>query len=224
MEFNLKQRLIHHLMLNSGFCKELGLLEGKMGIAITFYLLSKETDNNTYECFAGDLLDEVLNKLNKRMPIGLKSGLSGIGWGVEYLIQNNFVEADSSDICIEINRSIMLSDIRRVSDDSFETGLQGLLHYILMHIKGCKIQKSKCPFDQTYLIELYHKIKSINNTDNEGMFCNVSTQYIEFIEKGIFEYVGEIDIAKNSLAEFDIKKIESYPLGLSNGLSSIIIN
>jgi len=53
----ISQHLVDALMFHSGFTDSLGLLNGKMGEAITFYRLSPMTKNTIYTDFAGELID-----------------------------------------------------------------------------------------------------------------------------------------------------------------------
>lgn len=50
------------------------------------------------------------------MPVDFCSGLSGVGWGVEYLIQNKFVDADSDELLEDIDAKIMEWDVRRIKN------------------------------------------------------------------------------------------------------------
>ena len=42
-------RIIHYLILNASFIRDLGLLDGKMGICIFFYLYARQTGSKLYE-------------------------------------------------------------------------------------------------------------------------------------------------------------------------------
>lgn len=105
IKFNTQDRIAHILILKSSHHSDIGLLDGKMGIAIAFAHLSRCSTNNEiyYECMS-DLLDDILGDIHKGLNYSFKLGLSGIGWGIEYLIQNGFVEGDSVEICEEIDR------------------------------------------------------------------------------------------------------------------------
>ena len=100
------QALINNLILNSSFIKDIGLMNGKMGICIFFYLLSRKTSNEIYEEYAGDLLDEVCNQINNNTPADFENGLAGIGWGIEYLAENGFIDADTDGVLSELDNTI----------------------------------------------------------------------------------------------------------------------
>ena len=81
-------------MLHGSFTKDIGLLDGKMGIVIFFFNYSRFTNNTLYSDFAYDLIDEIYNDLSSDYSINFDDGLCGIGWGIEYLIANQFVNTD----------------------------------------------------------------------------------------------------------------------------------
>jgi len=56
---NRLQRIANVLLLNASFTDNLGLLNGKMGIAIFFYQYARYTGNKVYEDYAGELIDEI---------------------------------------------------------------------------------------------------------------------------------------------------------------------
>lgn len=220
--WSIDQRVIHHLMLKAIYCKDAGLLEGKMGIVIAFYHLSRKTDNKVYNTYADDLLDHVLDKLPKYVSLNFEAGLSGIGWGLEYLIQNHFVEADSLEICAEIDEAIMKKDIRNITDYSLEKGLLGILHYVLIHIKGCVGQNNAVPFHRTYLIDLYDRLKSIEPRD-KAKLLRVINPFTRFMEDGIIEYDVGLSHISDRLEKVNITRIDKYPLGIQKGLAGYII-
>ena len=74
--------------------KNIGLVGGKLGLVLFYYKLSKRTYIKTYNDMADNLLDEVLNEVRKVKSNGIEQGLAGIGWGINYLFRNEFVEVD----------------------------------------------------------------------------------------------------------------------------------
>jgi lantibiotic modifying enzyme len=129
-------RIANHLMINASFLADLGLYHGKMGIVIFFAHYSRYTGNLMYDDFAGELMDEIGEELHTQLPIDFSEGLCGIGWGVEYLSQNNFTEGDSDQILENIDKRIMERDVLRVEDESLETGLAGISLYLQTRLKN----------------------------------------------------------------------------------------
>lgn len=160
----LLRRIANHQMLHGSFCGDPGILNGKMGVVIFFFHYARHTGNTLYEDFAGEMLDEVLEDLHDEVPIRFSNGLSGIGWGIGYLVQLGFVELLTNDILQEIDEKIMECDPLRIRNHSFETGLLGIASYVNMRLS--LICNGMLPFDNTYLESLR---RVCNETWNVGL-------------------------------------------------------
>lgn len=217
-------RIAHTLMLQSFFMTDIGLLEGQMGIVLALSEYSRKKENEIFSDFAFDLLENIIAKVNKGLPFSLGNGLAGIGWGIEYLIQNKFVEGSGVEICDEIDKKIMEVDPRRISDLSLETGFEGLLHYVIYHVKGALDQNTGLPFDDRYLSDIYaicsllkERIKDTSisilldvfrNFYNTGNIKDYNTSVIDFV------IMESTDISN---------EISSYPLGLKDALAGKLL-
>lgn len=100
------------LLLNASFIENLGLINGKIGIAIFFYRYARYTKNKIYERYAEELIDEICNEINITVPIDFTDGLIGIGWGIEYLVQNGFIETNTDEILEEIDHAVFCATIK----------------------------------------------------------------------------------------------------------------
>jgi len=214
------QTIIHNLMLKSFFLNDIGLLHGKIGIALFFYNYSKFTDNTVYSDYADDLLDDIWNSLHNRLPDTFESGLTGIAWGIEYLIQNNFVLGNSNEICEEIDNRIMQLDPFRMFPKFAEKELEGFLHYVLIRILGTIRQQSEPPFDKLYRNNLFQVFSFLQQQDKINETCRtLINQYFNFINyKQPFDYKPDLLqlIDENKIIE---KYYLSAPLGLKNGIA-----
>lgn len=101
------QLIANHLIINSSFLTDLSLFHGKTGIVLFFYKYAQYTRNPVYEEFAGELLDELFSEIHDNMGVDFENGLSGIGWGILYLLQNQFITGNPNDILEDIDRRIM---------------------------------------------------------------------------------------------------------------------
>ncbi len=224
MMFDLNQRMIHLLMFQANFLRDSGLFSGKMGVVLFFAHYYKESSVELYENIADELMKQVLEKVHKELPIGLASGLCGIGWGIEYLIQNEFMEGYGVDICEEIDQKIMETDPRRIIDFSLETGLEGLLHYVSYHIHGALIKQTTMPFDETYLTDLVYTVNSLyKKKDVNSKLLILADNYTEFMKKkDIINYEPTLDCFRDRI-EIDEKKLIDYPIGLKDGLAGALL-
>ena len=97
------RRIANFLLLNASFIDNLGLLNGKMGIAIFLFQYSRYLKNKMFELYAGELIDEIYEEINVNTPVTFADGLTGIGWGIEYLVRNKFVDADTDEVLAEMD-------------------------------------------------------------------------------------------------------------------------
>ena len=153
MTILLKQIADHHI-LRGLFCQEQGLWKGKMGMSVFFFLLSRYTANRWYEAFAGELLDDVCNGLSQYCSVTFDEGLCGIGWTIEFLKKEGFVEGDTDEILEEVDKKVMERDVRRITDFSLETGLAGIAAYVRSRLDSERASGGGQPFDTAYLADL----------------------------------------------------------------------
>lgn len=149
----LKEIADHHI-LRGLFCQEQGLWKGKMGMSVFFFLLSRHTANHWYEEFAGELLDDVCNNLSQYCSVTFDEGFCGIGWAIEFLKKEGFVEGDTDEILEEVDKMVMERDVRRITDLSLETGLSGIAAYVRSRLDSERVSGFSQPFDTAYLADL----------------------------------------------------------------------
>lgn len=226
MDLTLEEYIVHWILLRSSMEEEIGLFHGKMGLVLFFSHYSKYNGHPVYEDIANELMDELGEKIHSEFPISFSSGLSGIGWGIEYLLQNNFFEGDSLELCEEIDEKIIASDPRTITDFSLDTGLEGLLHYILMHIKGNINQHSEFPFNEIYLQRLYDTtstiLKNDKTTNDLKKLCAIYVVYYK--SRTLLNYSPRLTsfIEDNTITKDD--NFIEHPLGLRNGLAGFLLN
>ncbi|WP_394333232.1 glycoside hydrolase family protein [Parabacteroides massiliensis] len=194
-------------------------MHGKMGGVLFFFLYARYTRNDIYEEYAEMLMEDIYNNINEEIPIDFETGLCGIGWGIEYLLQNKLVNGNSDEILMNIDRKIMERAPLRIYDYSMENGLGGILLYVNARIKS---YKREMPFDLRYLTELKTKIDTLITTDR------LFHQNINDFKKMM---AGQIDYnTPATLPDFlfgiipeQIDKVSNYPLGIHNGLTGFIL-
>lgn len=123
--------------LNNDFYSSLGIARGKMRAIIFFFHCARSSGDNAYEEIAGLLMDELFEQLYAEMPIDFANGLSGIGWGIEYLIQQGFIEGNADEILEEIDLYVVRAIyLQEMNDLGLDRGVLGLGRYILMRIRS----------------------------------------------------------------------------------------
>lgn len=185
IEFTREQRITNALMLHSTSISDIGLLHGKIGIAIYFHHLARQSGKSVFTEFAGELIDQVTESLSNETPFDFESGITGIGWAVEYLIQNGFVEANADEILEEFDAKVnqvlihenkdisaiiamgyyLVSRLRyRVEDEETMTVLD-LKYQTVLYIDELErqIYKAKPTAEIAYLLAELHKLNIFNH-------------------------------------------------------------
>jgi len=151
---NRLHRIANVLLLNASFIDNPGLLNGKMGIAIFFYHYSRYTKNKIYEDYAGELIDEIYEEINTSTLVNFENGLTGIGWGIEYLVKNKFVQADTDEALADIDNTLYN---HRINNPILINSGDDLFGYGFYHV--ARILSHKIEDDElNTLIKKYHLI------------------------------------------------------------------
>lgn len=102
-------KIANLLYINMQYMNGFGLLNGKMGVALFFYEYGRYTNNEIYNNFADRILDDILDAIAKKKvtnSVDLSDGLGGLGWGIQYLINHDFVEGDSAEVLEDFDKKI----------------------------------------------------------------------------------------------------------------------
>ena len=150
----------------------LGLINGKMGIAIALFRYARLSGELTCGDVGCELLDEIYEHLDSSIPISFGSGLWGIGWGIEYLIQNGYMEGDADEVLKDIDQcAARCIHAYGMSGLSLNNGIVGLGRYILIRIiptflKGDTVSSA---FLKEYLIYLIDWLEERLEYTNESI-------------------------------------------------------
>lgn len=82
------------------------LMNGNMGLCVFLHHFAHNTNSPEYEQLADGLLDQVFANLSTSASPDFENGLAGIGWGIEYLVQNGFAEGNTDEVLEEIDNKI----------------------------------------------------------------------------------------------------------------------
>ena len=206
--FTKEEKMLNHLILHANDVPNaIGLLDGKMGIALVLAHYARCSRKKKIEHAADFLVENVMNQLTTTVSIDFANGLSGIGWGIEYLIQNNYIKGCGADILQDLDERIMQVDVTRIKDWSLEKGLLGILHYVLYHLQGANKSELRV-FDKPYLASWLSILK-----DNEDLH--------KLLQKGLDK---EKDFYKSDLHIFikQQSRVDTKKLSLGNGLAGKI--
>lgn len=208
-DYKLKS-IADHLIINSSELYEIGLYNGKMGIAVFFYHYSRFTNIGIYNDFADSLLEDVIQNVDSSISIRFRDGICGIGWAILYLIKNNFVKSDGSDVFSDFDSKVLEYDLNKMNDRTLSTGSTGILYYILSRLLSMKEEKS----DNMICNEIFeNKFKTYN-------FGNVFvTDYLKLNLESVLNLSIISDLWRD--ISFDRNVMNKLPLGIEGGLAGI---
>lgn len=149
----------------------LGLLQGQSGMSIFYFNLFQLTNNPVHEDFAYKILENITLKINEiRNNHSFVDGLCGIGWFIEYLAQNQFIENNTNEV---------LSDV----DSLFKDSIFNLLNF--------RFTDGLISYGMYFLARL-------SNSDNFSIeFKKMLVQIVNYLECYLPEKVSEADEPEN---------------------------
>lgn len=112
------------------------LLGGKLGSAFYYYHLYKATRNKNYSVKAEDMVAEVFESLNSDSPklvgAAFSSGGAGLGYVVNYLVKEGFLDFDIDNEFEELDKYLFNTASSQIEEDSIDYlhGALGVLHYL----------------------------------------------------------------------------------------------
>lgn len=162
---NILNYIASYLIINASYMPELGLYHGKMGVSLFFAYYGRYTENKQYNDFAGLLLDEVFEDFTREISIDFENGLAGIGWSIEYLVQQGFMQGDTTLVLEDLNQCILEREPLRIKDHSFWNGLSGIAYYVIYHTGS--VPDSCFVKDETYMPNLDVALKKAQLSDND---------------------------------------------------------
>jgi hypothetical protein len=86
--------------------KSNGLWNGKAGMAIVYCLLMRHTNSDVFTEKALALLDDISDNIRFVRDVGFAEGITGIGWAIQWLADNEFLDINTDEALGEIDDSL----------------------------------------------------------------------------------------------------------------------
>lgn len=129
-----------------------GLYNGRVGLCMGAFLMHRNTGEATWNEEAMRLLDEICENIGMVKQLNFSSGLSGIGWALEWIVQHNFVEANTDDVLESLDDELFKAIIyTKFESLSLETGTIGLALFFYKRLTAQNPYPSR--YRNVYLIE-----------------------------------------------------------------------
>jgi lantibiotic modifying enzyme len=202
------------LVKHTGDLKDnIGLMGGKIGIALFYFYYAKLLGEDKYADYGVELISDVFDVINNDFTYHTHAGgLAGIGWTVEHLAQNDFIDTDTNEVLADLDpylHKTMIYDIENENYD-FLHGAVGNGVYFLGRLNS---EKSK-----EYLKELIDQMDKISHKDEDGARKWLSTLNLEEETRG---YNLSLSHGIASIIVFLGKVLET---GIYNEKVSILLN
>jgi glycosyltransferase involved in cell wall biosynthesis len=159
--------------------QDIGIDNGRMGLVIFLFHYARFTQSNSCETKAEIMLTGLLEDIKADTYYGFHTGLSGIGWGIEYLYQQGFIEGDTNEILEDFDKKIMEIDPLRIQNINQNYGLGGIVLYLLARLYTIKKEKKTTPFDSDYLANIYKRINLV--IEQRDTICDCIDVFFDFL-------------------------------------------
>ena len=129
----------------------INLEDGKMGLCIYFYNLSRlEETKEEYKQVAEKFLDDVINKLSNKNNMGTAHVLAGIAVGISHLVKEKFVEGDINEILENVDGHIfkLLAFLKSEESNYPKPMLIPLLYYLWLRYTEQTLSEDKYIFQE----------------------------------------------------------------------------
>lgn len=143
----------------------IGLMGGKIGFSLFFFYYAMYTQDDKYAEYGVELISDIFDEINNDFSYHTHAGgLAGIGWSVEHLAQNEFIDTDTNDILEALDpylHKTMVYDMKNGNYD-FLHGAVGNGVYFLNRLKNPNAEK--------YLAELVDLLVEGAHRDDDGAY------------------------------------------------------
>ena len=204
------QKITNVLLRNLDALTDLGLANGKMGVALYLYRLNKVVNDQYLENVADELFNTVIDSIAKEnISWDFTQGLSGIGWAINRLILDGGIRCSDKSILKDMDKIAIR--ILRLQSYNFDIIVGYLLYGIgrinpsVKHIR----QKTKMALIESIQLQVYNLLLLSNkhhfSIKQDGLKDFDITWYFPWLLWGLIQ-LKQLDVA-HSLSE---KLISSF--------------
>jgi hypothetical protein len=165
------QQIADMLLLNGTLTECFGLVHGKIGIAVFFFHYARYTNNMLFADYAMDLIGEVQNQLHNNSRADYEKGIAGIGTGIDYLIRNEFLDAEDDifeDLDQRMYRAVMYDPWQ---DFSMYEGLTGYGKYWISRLRQQPLSVQAQESLMCIKDRIEEKLPDITTEEQTDIYC-----------------------------------------------------
>lgn len=193
--------IVRHLIINTDFLSNLGIFHGKMGVVLFFFHYLNIFKNEIIEEYLEYLLQDICQSVHTNIPVDFANGICGIGWGINFLLENRYIDGDPNVVLRNFDKKIMEKNIKYINDFTFDTGIMGIACYVKKRT-NCKY-KGISNFSSLYLNDLAHVTRDLVIPEDDEILKNI----IASCEKNVLDNKKELGL-KNGYAGYGLKLLQ----------------
>lgn len=154
---NLEERLDQTLAEE----KSTGLLSGKMGVCVYFFVMSHHDKESSYYHRAEKLLTELLQSFSFKHGLEMKSGVTGFAMGLIFLYREQYIQMDINNLLRRVDafiyKIVTRSMDKHIQEESNNSAYVDVLIYEIMRYDDLhsEIRKELC---RRFIIKLLNYI------------------------------------------------------------------
>lgn len=174
-QFSFQEKTATHILLKEHKVIYPGLIGGKMGLCIHLFQTARLSKNNKYEVIATDLLENIYENISlcREFDFG-KYGILGVAAGIQFLIEENYVQGNANEVLGEIDTLVRNSVFECLSQSL--SRLSDLLDYLILRLKYNLSLNEPVQIQQLYdtirtLLSYFEKQLIQNDAVNERALC-----------------------------------------------------
>ena len=209
------RKIYHHLLLNKVYITNPGLYFGKTGCLLFFVHYAHLFEDDIHDEIVAEIIDDLFAVVGSVSALDIQHGLCGIGWGMEYILQNRLMEGDSDEILADLDKTIVNRDVKTISS---HPDFADILRYVAVRLTSPCGGGTELPFPHNYLMELYNAVGHPERTADVNIHdANTVKKTLEtgrFTEK-------PIGLTDDMLGQVSLNRFPLVLSGLCNGLSGL---
>ncbi len=203
------------LLLNTTYLDDYGLYEGKTGCLLFFAHYAKQYEDKVNNEIVSELIDDVFANAARISAYNMKYGICGIGWAVEYLLQNRLLEGNSDEVLFDLDKKIVKNEI---NDRMPHADIAGIAKYIAVRLTSpCGNFRSETPYSTTYLNNFYSTVAGMDlKTDTRKDLVVIK----KVLQAGRYPEKRAV-LSPDMVGDVSMDKFPFISLSLHNGLSGL---
>jgi hypothetical protein len=196
---------------------------GQMGVAIYCYYVSRTRNNKTYAKTAKKLLDNIFEHIDTIQSIDIRTGIAGIGLGVDFLLRNNYLKGNVNNILTDMDDVIFrkLSFSRQYESLGALTLIE-VLYYFSVRLSCQKEESEEAHLFREIIIKtinnIYPKLENTRLSGRSIYEVNYELPLFMYVASKVF-HAGFYNIRiKNMLTELSPVILSTFPTIHANRL------